>query len=95
MLPLAVIWTLTMPIRRHLGGQKFDPETIRVMGLAFEMALMALRLSDRGDIANEIIAQRIMALATAGERDPDKLCDGVLQHFIGPRQGSGRLLRPD
>ena len=43
-----------MPIRPHLKGQKFDPETIRVMGLAFEMALVALRLADRGDLAKEI-----------------------------------------
>jgi hypothetical protein len=27
-----------MPIRPHLNGKKFDPETIRVMGLAYEMA---------------------------------------------------------
>jgi hypothetical protein len=32
------------------GGHKFDPETIRVMGLAFEMAPAALRLIDRGDL---------------------------------------------
>jgi len=32
-----------MAIRLHLDGEKFDPETIRVMGLAFEMALVALR----------------------------------------------------
>jgi hypothetical protein len=44
----------------HLKGQKFDPETIRVMGLAFEMALVALRLADRGDLANEILAHKII-----------------------------------
>jgi len=38
-----------MPIRPHLDGHKFDAETIRVMGIAFEMALVALRLADRGD----------------------------------------------
>jgi len=49
-----------MPIRPHLDGQKFDPETIRVMGLAYEMALVALRLADRGDLANEVLAHRIL-----------------------------------
>jgi hypothetical protein len=31
-----------MPIRQFLNGQKFDPEAIRVMGLAFEIARTAL-----------------------------------------------------
>ena len=52
-----------MPIRPHLDGQKFDSETIRVMGLAFEMALVALRLADRGDLANDVLARKIMDLA--------------------------------
>jgi hypothetical protein len=46
-----------MPIRSHLGEEKFDPETIRVMGLAYEMVLIALRLIDRGDIANDAVAR--------------------------------------
>ena len=75
---------MQVPIRPHLYGQKFDAETIRVMGLAFEMALVALRLVDRGDLANEILAQKIMALARAGERDPERLCDGVLMQFRQP-----------
>jgi len=74
-----------MAIRLHLDGEKFDPETIRVMGLAFEMALVALRLPDRGDLANEIVARKIIALAKAGERDPERLCEGVLQEFRARR----------
>ena len=50
------------------------------MGIAFEMARVALRLAGPGDLANEIIARRIIELARAGERDPDLLCDGVLKH---------------
>lgn len=70
-----------MPIRPHLNGQKFDPETIRVMGLAYEMARVALQLSDRGDLANEVLARKIIDLAKAGERDPERLCDGVIKEF--------------
>lgn len=73
-----------MPIRPHLDGHKFDLETIRVMGIGFEMALVALRLADRGDLANEIVAHKIIELAKAGERDPERLCDGVLQEFCRP-----------
>ena len=70
-----------MPIRAHLDGQTFDAETILVMGLAFEMAMVALRLADRDDLANEVLARRIMDLAKAGERDPERLCEGVLYEF--------------
>jgi len=73
-----------MPIRIHLSGQKFDSETIRLMGLAFETARIALRLADRGDLANQVLANKIMELARAGERDPERLCDAVLMHFQQP-----------
>jgi hypothetical protein len=54
------------------------------MGLAFEMTLVALKLADRRDLANEVLAHKIMELAKAGERDPERLCDGVLMHFHQP-----------
>jgi hypothetical protein len=52
-----------MPITEFLDGYNPDPETKRVMGIAFEMARVALRLAGRGDLANEIIARRIIELA--------------------------------
>src|SRR5258708_2883720 len=61
-----------MPIRPFLDDHRFDPETIRIMGLPFEMALIALRLGDRGDLENEIVARKIIALAKAGESDPEQ-----------------------
>lgn len=73
-----------MPIRPHLGGQKFDAATIRVMGLAYEMALVTLRPADRGDLANDVLAHKIIDLAKAGERDPAQLCKGVLMEFCRP-----------
>ena len=70
-----------MPIRSHLNGQKFDPETMRLMGLAYEMTRKSLRLVDRGDIANNAVAQKLIELAKAGERDPERLCEAVLQQW--------------
>jgi hypothetical protein len=52
--------------------------------LAFEMALTGLRLTDRSDLANELVAQKIIALAKAGELDPERLCDGALLEFRTP-----------
>jgi hypothetical protein len=67
-----------MPIRPYLDGHRFDDETIRVMGIAFEMARAALRIADREEL-NEVMANRIIELAKAGERDADDLCEGALK----------------
>ena len=68
-----------MPIRAYLDGHKFDGETIRLMGVAFEMALASLRPTpDFDDPLRAALAQRIIALAKAGERDAERLCEGAL-----------------
>ena len=69
-----------MPIRAYLYGHRFDPETTRLMGIAFEMALVALQRTD--GIVNpthDAVAKKIIELAKAGERDPEHLCDAALQ----------------
>jgi len=67
---------------------RFDPETIRVMGLAYEMVLIVLRLTDRGDIANDVVAHKIIEHAKTGERDPEQLCEAVLKQWRAvPRAG--------
>ena len=71
-----------MPISQFLGDSKFDLQTKRIMGLAFEMTRLALGLADRGDIANdELIAKRIIELAKAGELNPDVLCDAAVKEL--------------
>ena len=67
-----------MPIASFLDGERFDPETKRIMGLAYAMA-RAVLARQWGDNADMILAQRIIALAKDGERDPEKLCDGALK----------------
>jgi hypothetical protein len=71
----------TMPITPFLDGHRFDPETKRIMGVAFEMARAALRLDDRSDALNKIVAENIIKLAQEGERDPDELCERTLSFF--------------
>ena len=70
-----------MPITQFFGGSYFDPETTRVMGVAFEMAREDLQLGNRGNLANERIAKKIIELAKAGELNPDLLCESVLKEF--------------
>jgi hypothetical protein len=68
-----------MPIASFLNGAKFDRETTRVMGVAFEIARIALGLADRSDQANELVANRIIDLAKQGECNPDVLCERALK----------------
>jgi hypothetical protein len=56
----------------------FDPETVKRLLDAYEKALKSLHDTGQPPIVNEIIAQRIIALAKKGERDPDRLCAGAL-----------------
>ena len=50
----------------------FDPETLSIMGAAYENALRTLPASPPKNVREEI-ATRIIDSARAGERDPDKL----------------------
>jgi len=54
------------------------------MGLAYETTLVSLRLVDRGDIANDVVAHKITELAKTGERDPERLCEAVLNQWGRP-----------
>ena len=65
-----------MPIRPFLDGETFDPETARLVGVAFETARAAVKRS--GDLSDETIAKKIIELAKAGERNVDVLCEAAL-----------------
>ena len=69
-----------MSITQFLDSSKFDPETKRVMGVAFEMARAALQLGDQS-ILWERVAKRIIELAKTGELNPDALCEAVLKEY--------------
>jgi hypothetical protein len=60
-----------------------------VLGIAFEMALASLGATrDYEDPIRATLAQRIIALAEAGERDPERLCESALR-TISPSDASG------
>jgi hypothetical protein len=65
-----------VPIRPFLNGQTFDPETARLVGIAFETARAAIKRP--GDLSDEIIARRIIELAKAGERNVEVLSEAAL-----------------
>jgi hypothetical protein len=74
-----------MPIGEYFNGERFDRETTRVMGLAFEIARVTLGVGDRG--VDEMIAKRIIEVAKAGERNADRLCEYALAKV---READGR-----
>jgi hypothetical protein len=76
-----------LPITPYLDGFDVDPETRRVLGVALEMTRVALGLEDQGDLADKIIAKRIIELAKAGERNPDLLCERALEELRGNLYG--------
>ncbi len=53
-------------------GIAFDPDSLAALTAVYGKAIEGQPTS-----AHERIAQRIIALASKGERDPDKLCNGA------------------
>jgi len=74
-----------LPIGQFLNGENFDPETTHAMGVAFELACVALQLRNRSDPATTaMVAQKIIALAKAGERCATALSDRALSELGCP-----------
>lgn len=74
-----------MAIRAYLDGQTFDGETIRLIGIAFEMALGSFSATPGSDDpVRAALAHKIIALAKAGDRDPERLCEGALKAVSPP-----------
>jgi hypothetical protein len=57
----------------------FDPEEVETLASAYEKARRSLQDRGQPDIVQTIIAERIIAAAKGGERDPDKLCETALR----------------
>jgi hypothetical protein len=72
-----------MPIRSFVEPGAFEPEAIAVMSEAFEAAVEELQ--DTTDVMREVIARRIIAEATLGERDPVRLGEAALAGLKGRR----------
>ena len=75
-----------MPITQFLDGERFDLEDERVLGLAFEMICIALRIGDCDDHVKQAIATKLITLRKNGEGNPDKLCEEMLKDIRTPQQ---------
>ena len=81
-----------MPIRPFLNGETFDPETARLVGIAFETARAAVNRP--ADLTDEMIARTIIELAKAGERNVEVLCEAALNVPAGALSVPSPLLPP-
>jgi hypothetical protein len=74
-----------MAITPYLTGPYyFDLETRRVLGLALEMVCITLGTGGNDHHVKQAIANKLIALAKAGERNPDVLCDRALEELCRP-----------
>jgi hypothetical protein len=73
-----------VPIRPFLNGRRFDDETLRILGVAFEQVCIALRTGDCADDVKQSIANKVIEIAKAGECNPDILCERVLEDIRRP-----------
>ena len=62
-----------MPIRKFIPGSTFDPETIARMVAAFEGARAILNIDDHDDPLVEVVAKKVISLASQGIIDPDEI----------------------
>jgi hypothetical protein len=73
-----------MPFSRYKTA---DSDLMEAMRWAFYRICDVLLLScDREDPLTEVVVTKIVELAKAGERDPDKLCFAVLADLDMPLQ---------
>lgn len=56
----------------------FEPEAVAAMGEAFDAACEVLQDAGPPEVVREIVAKRIVAAATIGERDPVRLLAAAL-----------------
>jgi hypothetical protein len=76
-----------VPIYALLRRQEdFTPEEVTILGSVFEDVLQTLGLVDRKDPLTEMVAKKVVELATAGIREPDRLKALTVQAFIQQQQ---------
>jgi hypothetical protein len=82
-------WELgaAMPIYEIMRRQgMFAPEEVAMLGKVFEDLLQTLGLVDRQDPMTEMVAKKLVELATSGIRDPARLKALTIQAFTQQQQ---------
>lgn len=62
-----------MPIKKFISGAAFEPETLKNMATAFEKLRTILNVDNPDDPLVEIVAKKIISLASQGITDPAEI----------------------
>jgi hypothetical protein len=88
------LWSGLMPLSRLLQNTAFEPAEIDALIEAFETICRGLRLGKNHESLREKIAQKVIAFAELGERDPQKISQIIIKDMRGaspsPVRQSGR-----
>ena len=92
-----------MPILRLLKTAAFDPKETKIFASAFDTAWNVLRRSgstlaanDKAAMTREVLAEQIVKMGQAGERDHQRLVKHALVHVASCEmisRGFGRLIQ--
>ena len=72
-----------MPIMPFLNGRQFDPEALRILGLAFDQVCIALQVETSDDDVRQAIANKVIQFSKAEGRR-DLLCERILDDMRRP-----------
>ena len=85
---------ISVPIYALLRRQDdFTPEEVTILGSVFEDVLRTLGLVDRKDPITEMVAKKVVELATTGIREPGRLKALTVQAFIQQQQQQQQIKR--
>ena len=68
-----------VPIYRLLQNSAFDPDTVKLLGTAFEDVCVTLGLAERSDPLRDTVARKVIEIAQTGVREPTQLHDKTLE----------------
>lgn len=67
-----------MAIRRLLVKSQFNPQEVKALCAAYDDIVLSLSLARAPETLRELFAERVVAVAKSGERDPDRIVNQVL-----------------
>jgi hypothetical protein len=70
-----------IPSKQRISVYSFRLEVIHAMRTAYRMACEEPRLKGASDGSTEIVADKILELAEAGDTDPARLCSAALRRL--------------
>jgi hypothetical protein len=74
-------------------GKAIDPNHLELMRAAFNKICDRLELEcRREDPLTDLLVDTIVEIVATGERDPDRLCEGVLARLKGPPEKTFRAV---